>query len=212
MYWEPAKYVATLRTSVTTPTRSRQADKEETMRARIRQACLLAMVGVTVVIVHAGTALAQPGSPTNIGTWTLNPAKSTFSGGTAPRNATFTVKVAGARVKITYDDLTANGRVRHWYYIANYDGKDSPIVGDSSFNDVTVALTRVDANTTSGIFKKGKTPQYTETSVVSDDGKTMTISKTVTYAEEMTFNSAALRRPSASAGHGPVSVAVYDKR
>jgi hypothetical protein len=178
----------------------------------MRQACLLAMAGVTVVIVHAGTALAQPGSPTNIGTWKLNPGKSTFGGGTALRNATFKVEVAGAGVKNTVDDLTANGKVRHWYYIANYDGKDSPIVGDSSFNDVTVALTRVDAHTTSGIFKKGKTPQYTETSVVSDDGRTMTISKTVTYVEEMTFNSAGLSRPSASAGHGPVSVAVYDKQ
>jgi hypothetical protein len=178
----------------------------------MRQACLLVMVGVAVVIVQAGTALAQASSPTNIGTWKLNPAKSTFSGGTAPRNATFTVEVAGAGVKTTVDDLTANGKVRHWYYIANYDGKDSPIVGDSSFNDVTVALTRVDANTTSGIFKKGLTPTYTETSVVSNDGKTMTISTTVTNALEMTRNSAALSRPSASVGHGPISVAVYDKQ
>ncbi len=182
------------------------------MRARMRQTCLLAAVAVAVVIVHAGSALAQPGSPTNIGTWTLNPAKSTFSGGTAPRSATFSVKAAGAGVKITYDDLTANGRVRHWYYIANYDGKDSPIVGDSSFNDVTVALTRVDASTTSGIFKKDRTPRYTETSVVSDDGRTMTISTTVWNALEMTHNSAALSHPSASVGHGPISVAVYDKQ
>jgi len=182
------------------------------MRARMRHTCLIAAVAVTVVIVHAGSALAQPSSPTNIGTWTLNPGKSVFSGGTAVKNSTFKVEVAGAGVKITYDDLTANGKVRHWYYIANYDGKDNPIVGDSSFNDVTVALTRVDANTTSGIFKQSMTPKYTETSVVSNDGKTMTISKTVTYAEEMTSNSAALRRLSGSVGHNPISVAVYDKQ
>lgn len=180
------------------------------MRTRMRQTCLLVMVAVSLIIVHAGTALAQPGRLSNIGTWTLNSAKSTFSAGTAPRSATFTVEVAGAGIKITVDDL--HGKVRHWYYIANYDGKDSPIVGDSDFNDVTVALTRVDAHTTIGVFKKSRTPQYTETSVVSNDGKTMTITKTVTYAEEVTFNSAGLSRPSASVGRGPVSVAVYDKQ
>jgi hypothetical protein len=209
---ERERIAANIASSVTTPTRRRQADKEETMRARMRQTCLFAAVAVAVVIVSAGSALAQPGSPTNIGTWTLNPGKSVFSGGTALRNSTFRVEVAGAGVKITYDDLTANGRVRHWYYIANYDGKDSPIAGDSSFNDVTVALTRVDENTTSGIFKQSMTPKYTETSVVSSDGKTMTISRTVTNALEMTANSAALRRPSASVGQNPISVAVYDKQ
>ena len=182
------------------------------MQARMRQTCLIATVGLTVLIAHAGTALAQPGSSTNIGTWTLNSATSTFSGGTAPRSATFTVEVAGAGVKMTFDDLTAGGKVRHWYYIANYDGKDSPIVGDNSFNDVTVALTRVDANTTIGVFKQSRTPRYTETSVVSNDGRTMTISKTVTNALEMTSNSAALSHPSASVGRGPVSVAVYDRQ
>jgi hypothetical protein len=208
----PEQTAARLFPSVTSPTRRRQADKEETMRARMRQACLLAMVTVAVVITYAGTALAQASSPTNIGTWKLNPAKSVFSGGIAPRNSTFKVEVAGAGVKITFDDLTANGKVRHWYYIANYDGKDSPIVGDSSFNDVTVALTRVDADTTIGIFKKGRTAKYTETSAVSNDGRTMTISTTVPDALEMTYNSAALSRPSASVGHGPISVAVYDKQ
>jgi hypothetical protein len=182
------------------------------MRARMARTWLLVAVAVTLVLVHAGTAPAQPGSPTNIGTWTLNPAKSTFSGGTAPRSATFTVEAAGAGVKITFDDLTAGGKVRHWYYVANYDGKDSPIVGDGSFNDVTVALTRIDANTTIGVFKQSRTPKYTETSVVSNDGRTMTTSTTVWSTVETTNNRAGLNRQSASVGQGPTKVAVYDKQ
>lgn len=182
------------------------------MRSRMRQTCLVVVVGVAVVTAHAGAALAQPGSPTNIGTWKLNPAKSTFSAGTAPRTSTFTVKAAGAGVKITYDDLTANGKVRHWYYVGSYDGQDSPIVGDNTFNDVTVALTRIDANTTRAIFKADRTPKYTEVSVVSADGQTMTVTTTITNALEMTANSADLKRPSASVGRGPVSVAVYERQ
>jgi len=180
------------------------------MRARMRQTCRLAMGAVTLIIMLVGTALAQPGRATNIGTWTLNPGKSVFSAGTAPRSATVIVEAAGEGVKVTVDDL--HGKVRHWYYIANYDGKDSPIVGDSSFNDVTVALTRVDANTTIGVFKQSRTPRYTETSVVSNDGRTMTITTTVSSAVETTNNRAGVNRQSASVGQGPTKVAVYDKQ
>ena len=182
------------------------------MRARMRHPWLFAVIAVAWTVVSAGTTAAQPTQPANLGTWILNPAKSTFSAGAAPRNATITIETAGVGVKTTVDMLAAKDAVRHWYYIASYDGKDSPIAGDSAFNDVTVALTRVDPNTTSGVFKKHRNVIYTETSVVSSDGKTMTISTTVTNALQMIAGTNALIHPSATVGHGSVSVAVYDRQ
>ena len=64
------------------------------MLARIRQLCLFAVVALGLVVVLAGTTFGQPGS-SNLGTWKLNLAKSTFAAGTAPKSAVFTNVVAG---------------------------------------------------------------------------------------------------------------------
>ena len=158
------------------------------MKTRMRQMCLFAVVAVTSVVVLAGTALAQSSSPTNIGTWKLNLAKSTYSAGTAPKSAAFTVEAAGAGIKATVDSVAADGTVAHWGFTANYDGKDNPITGNSPYGDV-VAATRVDASTVRVIYKKGGTVTVTKTQVVSSDGKTDTITNTSTNAQGQTVSS-----------------------
>ena len=84
--------------------------------------------------------------------------------------------------------------MRHWAFSGNYDGKDSPITGNSPYD--VVALTRVDANTVRVVFKKGGTVTVSQTSVVSSDGKTTTHTGTGTNALGQIVN----------------SVAVYDKQ
>ena len=157
------------------------------MQARIRQTCLFAVVALGLVVVFAGTTLAQPGN-SSIGTWNVNLAKSKYAAGTAPKSGTFTVEAAGAGFKVTVDSVTADGTVAHWAYSANYDGKDNPITGNSPYGDV-VAATRVDANTVRAIYKKGGTVTVTQIHVVSSDGKTDTITNTSTNAEGKTVSS-----------------------
>jgi len=164
------------------------------MQARVRQTYLLAVVALGLVVVFAGATLAQPGS-TNLGTWKLNLAKSTFAPGTAPRSATFTNVVAGAGIKSTSDSVSADGTARHSEYTMVYDGKDHPLTGNSSNGDV-VAGTRVDANTLTFIYKKGGKVNVTTTNVASGDGKTYTITSKFTNAQGQTV----------------VNVAVYDKQ
>jgi hypothetical protein len=139
------------------------------MQVRMRQAYLLAVVVVASVVVFGGTAFAQ----TNIGTWKLNIAKSKYNAGTAPKSGTITYETAGTGVKGTVDGVGADGTVGHWTFTANYDGKDNPIVGNP--NADTLALTRVNATTTKSVNKKGGKVTTTLTSVVSSDGKTLTI-------------------------------------
>jgi hypothetical protein len=164
------------------------------MQAKIRQTCLFAVVALGLVVVFAGTTLAQPGS-SNLGTWKLNLAKSTFSPGTAPKSATFTNVVAGAGIKSTSDSVAADGTARHSEYTMVYDGKDNPLTGNSLSGDV-VAGTRVDASTLTFVYKKGGKVTVTTTNVASSDGKTYTITAKGTNAQGQPVN----------------SVAVYDKQ
>ena len=164
------------------------------MQARIRQTCLFAVVALGLVVVLAGTALAQSSDP-RLGTWKLNLAKSTYAAGTAPKSVTFTSEAAGAGIKSTVDVVAADGTVQHWVVTTNYDGKDTPLVG-TNVQDETVARTRVDANTVKMVYKKAGKVISTQSSVVSKDGKTITITSTGTDAKGQTVK----------------SVAVYDKQ
>jgi hypothetical protein len=164
------------------------------MQAGIRQTCLFAMVALGLVVALAGAALAQPGS-SNLGTWKLNLAKSTFAPGTAPRSSTFTNVVAGAGIKSTTDSVRADGTAVHSEYAVVYDGKDNPITGNSLNGDVA-AGTRIDANTVKFIYKKDGKVTVTTTNVVSSDRKTYTITSEGTNTLGQTVK----------------SVAVYDKQ
>ena len=158
------------------------------MQTRIRPTRLF-VVSLGLVLALAGTALAQSSNP-RIGTWKLNLARSTYAAGTAPKSATFTVVAAGAGVKVTVDGVNADGTVSHWMYTANYDGKDYPVTGNP--NRETVASTLVDANTLKSIYKKGGKAAVTQTSVLSSDGKTITITSTSTDAKGQPVNSVAI--------------------
>lgn len=164
------------------------------MSARKQQACVVAVIALGLVVALAGTTLAQPSDP-SIGTWKINLAKSTYSAGTAPKSVTTKHEVAGVGVKTTVDSVDADGTVRHWTYTSNYGGKDNPVTGNCPYGD-SIARTRVDANTTKSIYKNGGTVTAAQTSVVSSDGKSRTVTTTGTNAKGQTVN----------------SVVVYDKQ
>jgi hypothetical protein len=163
------------------------------MQARMRQAYLLAVVVVASVVVFGGTAFAQS-SNSQVGTWKLNVAKSKYNPGPAPKSVTVKYEAAGAGVKVTVDSVGATGTVNHYTYTANYDGKDSPEVGNPSAD--TIALTRVNATTTTSVSKKGGKVTGNSTRVVSSDGKTLTNTSKGTNA----------------AGQPTDNVQVYDKQ
>jgi hypothetical protein len=160
------------------------------MQARTRQACLFAVVALGLVVALAGTALAQPGS-SNLGTWKLNLARSTFAPGTAPKSATFTNVVAGAGIKSTADSVRADGTAVHSENTEVYDGTDYPISGNS-LNGDTVSGTRVDPNTLKLVYKKNGKVTVTTTNVVSSDRKTYTITAKGRNALGQTVNTVAV--------------------
>jgi hypothetical protein len=146
------------------------------MKRLFASAILVGLVSVT--------AVAQSKDPL-VGTWKLNVAKST---GLTYKSGTSRIEPAGAGVKFTVDLVGTDGTVNKWAFTANYDGKDNPVSGKSPYGD-TVALERVDANTTRIISKLAGKVVTTQTIVVSADGKTRTTTTKGTDAKGQKIDS-----------------------
>ena len=99
-----------------------------------------------------------------------------------------------AGMKVTVDQVPAQGPAIHYTVTSNYDGRDVRVVGNP--NADMVARTRVDATTTKLVNKKDGKILSTATLVVSADGKTLTITTIGKDTKGQTID----------------SVAVYDKQ
>jgi hypothetical protein len=159
------------------------------MRTRNTRAHLsIAVVSALAVL---GAAVLAQGSDPQIGLWKLNLAKSKYNPGPAPKSATTKVEAAGTGVKITVDQVPADGKPIHWELTANYDGKDNRITGTNPDADMA-ARTRIDANKIQTVNKKGGKVTTTQRSAVSIDGKTRTVTTTGTNGQGQTVNNVAV--------------------
>jgi hypothetical protein len=168
--------------------------KVEARRSNIWQISVLAVAAVAWGVIFDATAFTQSTNPA-IGTWKLNVAKSKYVAGTLNKSGTTKIEAAGTGVKVTVDTVAGDGTTRHWTYTANADGKDVPITGNSQYGN-TAAMTRVNANTTRQTYKSGGKVTATQTTTVSADGKTRTVTTKGTDAR----------------GQAIDGVAVYDKQ
>src|SRR6059058_4001388 len=87
------------------------------------------------------------------GTWKMNPAKSKYSPGPAPKSNMLKIDSDADNMKLSSDGIDAAGNPTHVEYTAKFDGKDYPISGLP--NADTVALERPDASTIRSTLKKG---------------------------------------------------------
>ncbi|PYN57593.1 MAG: hypothetical protein DMD92_13960 [Candidatus Rokuibacteriota bacterium] len=121
-----------------------------------------------------------------MGTWKLNVAKSKYSPGPAPRSVTLKVEPSGQGEKVTAEFVNADGTRTTSQYTANFDGKDRPLTGSAVAD--TVSLKRIDARTTDRTDKKGGKVVQTLKRVVSQNGKTMTVTVKGTNAQGQAVN------------------------
>jgi hypothetical protein len=128
------------------------------------------------------------------GTWKMNPAKSKYSPGPAPKELTVKVEVDDKGVKVDVTGTGADGTPTHVQYNAKFDGKDYPVTG-LPYAD-TVMVQKIDANTIQSTLKKGGQVMMTVKSTVSPDGKTRTTTFTGKDAQ----------------GNAVNNVVVYDKQ
>jgi len=147
---------------------------------------------ISLATLFAGVA-AGLAADANIGTWKLNEAKSKLAPG-GVKNNTVVYEAAGDQVKITVDGTDAEGKAVHHEWTGKYDGKDYPVVGDSTSD--TRSYTKIDDHTLTFTAKKGSKTIVTGRVVVSADGKSRTVTTSSTDSK----------------GKEARSTAVYDKQ
>ena len=123
---------------------------------------------VAALAVFVATAAAGEHS----GRWKLNPAKSKYSPGPAPKNLTETIALDENSYKVEANGTAADGKPMHIEFNAKFDGKDYPMIGVPWADMVSVKW--IDAHTPEAIQKKGGQVSMTITCKVSTDGKTRT--------------------------------------
>jgi hypothetical protein len=140
-------------------------------------------LGLFAIAFAASTSglIAQVADPVT-GRWELNVAKSKFTPGPLPRSQTRTYEVTGQQLKSVQKGVDAEGKPTLVQFTANFDGKDYPYTGSPDFD--TLAVTRVDKSTISFTQKRAGKVALTGTTVISKDGKTMTISGKGTNAKD----------------------------
>ena len=144
----------------------------------------LAVVGCVL-----GGLVALAADDPHMGTWKLNAAKSKIAAG-APTNNTVIYAAAGDSVKVTVDGVDGTGKAAHNEWTGKFDGKDYPVTGDP--NQDMRSYTRVNPTTLSVTQKKGGKETTSGKIVVSADGKSRTVTTTITGADGKKVNSTAV--------------------
>jgi len=158
------------------------------MRGR-RGKVLGAVLGVACALAFASSVRAQ--APKGLaGTWKLNPAKSTFSPGPAPKSMTITYTPVGDSLKIVVEVVPPEGAPQHWEMTAAYDGKGHPVMGNPDADMIT--LRRIDESKGESTFTKGGKVMAVNARTLSADGKTLTIATKGTNAQGQPRNDVAV--------------------
>jgi len=155
---------------------------------------MFAAFATTLLLVAFALSVSAAAADQQSGTWKMNPAKSKYSPGPAPKSVTVKIDSDADNIKLSSDGIDAAGNPTHVEFTAKYDGQDYPITGVP--NADTIALKRIDASTTESTAKKAGQVVMTVRSVVSKDGKTRTSTFKGTDAQGQDVN----------------NVVVYDKQ
>jgi hypothetical protein len=156
---------------------------------------LLAVTAILALLpCTSGLALAQ--TDPFVGTWKLNVTKSKFEPGTERKSETRIVESSPTGMKVSVDRTNADGSNQQYNYTTNFDGKPHPITGMAPYGADSIAVTLGASNNLSFKLTKAGKAVGSGTSVVSADGKTLTLTSEGTDASGKTVS----------------SVSVYDKQ
>jgi hypothetical protein len=139
----------------------------------MKQVCMI--LAVVVLCLAVPTLMLAQDNPV-LGTWSLNAAKSKYSGVPAPKSLTRTVAADGDSVKYSYEGTGADGAALNYGFTVKYDGKDNPITGSGMpYGADQIAIKRLSTHKFFATLKKDGKVVGTSSSIVSSDGKTTTL-------------------------------------
>jgi hypothetical protein len=114
-----------------------------------------------------------------VGTWKLNVAKSNAN--PPPKSQTLKITAQDNGFKWSFDTVEADGKATNGVWSGKYDGKDYSLTANTDFD--AVATKKINANTLDSVMKKGGKVVGTGRSVVSKDGKTLTLTTKLKNAQ-----------------------------
>jgi hypothetical protein len=132
-----------------------------------------------------GTGSALAADPA-VGTWKLNPAKSTFSPGPAPKSQTRTYVEGSQGIKLTIKTTAADGKESVATLAFKEDGKPYPVSGNPDFDMLSV--TRAGPATVHSTQTKAGATVGSGVRSVSKDGKTLTFKQKGTHADGVKYD------------------------
>jgi hypothetical protein len=124
-------------------------------------------------LIVLAAALTLSAADPFLATWKMNPAKSKYSPGPAPKSATATYSQEDEWIVLKADTVSADGKTTSGTNRYKRDGKEYPYQNPATGSG-TIAVKSIDANTTEGTLKTGGTAMTTVRTVVSKDGKSFT--------------------------------------
>ena len=124
---------------------------------------------LTLTVMAAAMALSA--ADPFLGTWKMNPAKSKYSPGPAPKSATMTYTQDGDWIVGKNDTVGADDKATTFTNRYKRDGKEYPYEGANGTG--TVAVKATNPNTAQATIKIG-TSTITLHTVISRDGKSFT--------------------------------------
>ena len=137
-------------------------------------------IGIALLLSLAAGAICFASPNPTAGTWKLNESKSKFGDGMGKSTMVVWEKV-GDDEKCTVDGVDGAGKKTHTVWTGKLDGKHYPITGDATSDTRSFKLNGKD--TIDMVSKKdGKTVGEGKI-VVAPDGKTRTVTNTMTNAK-----------------------------
>ena len=144
----------------------------------------------SLAIFCASLAISFAADSPQMGTWKLNEAKSKFNAGATKNTTVVYAPAPNDMVKITVDGTDKDGKAVHNEWVGKFDGKDYPVTGEQTFDMRSYKM--VNPNTLEMTVKKGGKAVGSGTIVVSADGKTRTVTTSVTDPKLSGFNATAV--------------------
>jgi len=135
---------------------------------------MITKYSTVAVILLLATAMASDVTDPFVGKWVLNPGLSKFPSGTCPKRMVIEMESRGRGVHYRSDAIYANGATAHSEYTADYNGKQSLVMGNHGML-LPVSLKRSDPRLVLASYLKGLQVVATSRRVVSRDGRRMTI-------------------------------------
>jgi hypothetical protein len=141
------------------------------MRPTLIPVVLAVVVGGTLSL-HAAQSAPVAEQDQLIGTWQLNIEKSRYSPGPGPFSETRTYARGRSGLEGTIQRRFRDGRSDRIEYVAEFD-REYPVMGTEEYDHVL--MKRINAHTAEAVLSHAGRVYGTARRVISDDGKTMTI-------------------------------------